>query len=272
MSIDHVAVIGLGAMGGSLALDLAAVGVHVAGYDTNADTVAEARAAGITADLWKGQGVACDVVVIAVPVRRIARVLENLAPHAKYALVTDIGSTKRSVIDAATRCGLGACFVGSHPYAGTHESGWPAARARMLNGKTVFLTRTATTSPQAFLLAEELWALTGADTHEITAEEHDTQLAWTSHLPQLAADALALALRSARVRRAQLGPGGADMTRLAGSDPDLWLDVALTNADMLDEPLGCLIEALTEIRSDLRSGNEERVLGLLRASQAWYSA
>jgi len=270
MSEADFAIVGLGAIGGSLALDLKAAGARVSGFDIDSDNVACARAAGVDAQLWhERQRLNCDVVIMAVPVRPSLALLPLLAKQPAPRLITDVGSTKRVVIAAAERSGTGERFVGSHPLAGTHESGWQAARAGMFQGRRVFVCATSRSSQAALRSTVELWESVGATTQTISAQDHDAQVAWVSHLPQLTASALALAMKSGAVMRSQLGPGGADMTRLARSNPQMWLDIAAVNADMLDEPLGCLIEALTELRVDLKNGNETGLQKLLQASAAW---
>ncbi|HEX6062848.1 MAG TPA: prephenate dehydrogenase dimerization domain-containing protein [Longimicrobiales bacterium] len=103
----------------------------------------------------------------------------------------------------------------------------------------------------------------------VDAEEHDQELALTSHLPQTLATALANALRSAAIPRQRLGPGGRDMTRLAASSPHVWSDILLTNADNLQQPIADVIAALQEIGVALAGNDRERLLSVFAAAQAW---
>ena len=272
MNSNGIAVIGLGAIGGSLMRALAAHDVALCGYDVDPACVARAQSDGFAAQLWTGRLTDdCGTVVIAAPVRPSVTILAALARSGDYALVTDVGSTKRLINVAAEQHGLGHCFAGSHPLAGTQASGWHAGRADMFEGSRVFVCPTSESSERAMSAAVSLWQGVGGVVERISANEHDTRMAWASHLPQLTASALGLALRKAGLGRAQLGPGGYDMTRLAGSDPEIWTDIAATNADLLDAPLEELIRQLREMRRYLRSGNEIAIGRAQQMAQAWYA-
>jgi len=265
MSFSSVTIVGLGAIGGSIAQDLLAQRVRVVGCDVNKASVLQAKSIGVDARTELPERIDSDVVIIATPVRSIPAVLEQLTGRTDAA-ITDVGSTKRMVMDAATEAGLEGLFVGSHPLAGTERAGWTGAQRGMFVGSTVFLCGKPGEVRQRIAL---LWQLLGARAIVVDADEHDRRMAWLSHLPQLAANALALALKSGGVNHADLGPGGRDMTRLAASDATMWLDVAATNAEALDEPLGCLIEALAELRAAIASANEPTLRELFDRSKTW---
>jgi prephenate dehydrogenase len=212
-------------------------------------------------------------VVVAVPVTAAPRVLETLAPHlARVPLVTDAGSTKRGVVAAAERLGLGTHFVGAHPMAGDHRAGWAASRRGLFEGALVYLCPTAQTRGAALAHARALWTLLGADParlETIDAAAHDRRVAWTSHLPQLAASALARALAERDIPRRELGPGGRDTTRLAGSDPAMWAAIARDNADEISRAVAELERTLAELRAAVDARDEARVRGLLAAARTW---
>src|SRR5262249_22263985 len=163
-----------------------------------------------------------DAVVIATPVDAAIDVLRTLARSNHPAtLITDVGSTKGRIVAEAESHGLSNRFVGSHPMAGDHRSGWRAARRGLCSGARVCLCATDRTPAELVGRADAFWR--GLDAHPMTidASAHDRTLAWTSHLPHLVSAALALALRDAGVKRDELGPGGRDITRLAGSSPEM---------------------------------------------------
>jgi prephenate dehydrogenase len=270
MKPESIGIIGLGAMGGSLAQALIAQGTRVVGYDTNSRNVALARAAGVDASMWERDGdVDCDAVVVATPVRAMQDVFRTLQPQAeKFRFITDLGSVKRVVVRAAEASGLGRIFVGSHPLTGTHETGWSAGRPDAFTDAVVFLCASSQADAGVSGQVSNFWQQVGAKAREMSAEEHDRLLARISHLPQLTSSALAVALEEMGVARKELGPGGTDMTRLAGSDADMWVDIAIANADMLNEPLDRAISALTKIKSNL--SNKAALLEMLRTSAAWY--
>jgi prephenate dehydrogenase len=273
--IRSVAIIGLGLIGGSLARDVAARGVRVLGWDADAEGLRAAVAEGVVhhplADELRDVDQA-DAVVLAVPVLAAAEVLRTLAPHlAGVRLITDVGSTKTSIVRAAEALGLGARFVGSHPLAGDHRSGWSASRAGLFDGARVFLCRTGTTEDDAILLASDLWTGVGGRPEVMDADEHDVRLAWTSHLPQVVSTALALTINQTGIPRGELGPGGRDVTRLAGSDPAMWADILLDNADALAPALGMMGAKLAALRHAVASGDREQLQRLLTEARGWHA-
>lgn len=272
----RAAVIGLGLMGGSLARDLAALGAEVLGHDPDPEAVRAARAAGvlrgeIPASL---EGVeAADLVVLAAPVRAALALPERLAPRLSAGcVVTDLGSTKRSIAEAAERAGLGERFVGSHPLAGDHRSGWEASRTGLFAGARVYLCPTARTAPGALGAVTDLWLRLGARPETVEAAAHDRLLAWTSHLPQLASSALAASLAGRGFPRESLGPGGRDVTRLAGSSPELWTSVCLDNAEEVEAAVGALVARLEGARAALRERDGAALERLFAEGRAWSGA
>lgn len=279
MEVEHsapirtVAVIGLGLIGGSLARDLAARGIRVLGWDKDVASFQGAFLKGVANDLLVldlDAPIAADVVVIAVPVLAAAKVLRKLAPHLDgVRLITDVGSTKASIVRAAEELGIGARFVGSHPLAGDHRSGWIASRAGLFDGARVFLTPAPSAGDDALHLAKELWTMVDARPEEMDADEHDARLAWTSHLPQAVSTALALSLHQSGIPRSELGPGGRDVTRLAGSNPDVWIDILLDNADALGSALGLMAARLAALQRAVTTGDRDDLQRLLTQARMW---
>jgi prephenate dehydrogenase len=260
MRARRVSVVGLGLMGGSLARALAARGVEVVGYDRDDDSLRAAVAEGIVHEPLDDTlaGVErSEVVVLATPVGTTAALLTKLAPRlAAPALVMDVASTKRTIIAAAEAAGLGPRYVGAHPLTGSHRSGWGASRASLFEEARVFLCPSATTTPQALRLAESFWRSLRAGVEVLDAAVHDEQMAWRSHLPQAVSTTLALTLRQANVSRSALGPGGRDVTRLAGGDPDLWTGIMGDNAPAILEALAAMEEQIRLFRERLAAGED----------------
>ncbi len=274
MDVRTAAVVGLGLIGGSVARELAARGVRVLGADRDAACVRAAVEEGVVAAAL-GDGLEgieeADLVVLAVPVAAAGEVLRDVARHAINArLVTDVGSTKRGAVAAAEAAGLGARFVGAHPLAGDHRSGWEASRVGLFDGAPVFLTPTSSTSADAMSLARGLWTAMGGRVNAMSAEEHDRALAWSSHLPQAVGTSLARALRSAGVPRDQLGPGGRDSTRLAGSSVEMWVGVALENADELSAALRAVEGEIASLRAALEAGEGRTVSRIFAEGREWF--
>jgi prephenate dehydrogenase len=264
-----VGVVGLGLIGGSMARDLHGLGVRVLGYDRDRAALEAACADGAVdgaIDSSMTGLAAADAVIVAVPVSELPAVLGTIAAATGPRLITDVGSTKRSAIAAAESVGVGERFVGSHPMAGDHHSGWTATRTGMFAGATVYLCRTRRTRSEAFTLAEELWGALGARTQIIDAETHDERLAYASHLMHAAATALTLTLEEAGVSQAELGRGGRESTRLAGGSVDMWSAIALDNADNVTRAIRSLEMQLERLRVALAENDERAVRRILSAA------
>lgn len=269
-------VIGLGLMGGSLARELTGAGWRVLGEDRDPETLRAARSAGAIADPLTPDALpSLDLLILALPVRaaaeRVTRLAEAVDPGGKLA-ITDVGSTKRSIVAAAEGSGLATRFVGSHPMAGSHESGWTAARTGLFWGRAVWVCPTGSSHPDAVAAVEALWREVGGEPQRIDSQAHDQLLARTSHLPQLTATALAAVLADAGLAPDDLGPGGRDSTRLAGSDPDMWTDIALDNRDEIAPALDAMARELAGLARDVRNGDAGAVRARLAAGRAWSGA
>jgi len=254
--IERVAIVGLGLIGGSLARALAARDVRVLGYDSQPESLDAAEGEGIVQQRMGAQldGIdTADVVVIAIPVDATLSAIVRMAPKLDgVRLVMDVASTKRSIVAAAEAAGLGPQFVGAHPLTGSHRSGWRASRATLFDDSRIFLCPTSTSTPDALQLAEAFWRGLRAGVEVLDGATHDEQMAWRSHLPHVLSTALARTLLEAGIQRSALGPGGRDMTRLAGGAPSMWTsivednDIALIAAlEAYEQQLRLLREALT---------------------------
>lgn len=273
MRLRRASVIGLGLMGGSLARALAARGVQVLGYDREQSFIDAAVEEGIVHEALDAEltGVGrADVVVLATPVDVTAELLTRLGPTlVGPSLIMDVASTKRSIVAAAEAAGLGSRYVGAHPLTGSHRSGWGASRASLFEEARVFLCPSASTTPETLRLAESFWRSLRAGVEVLDAGAHDEQMAWRSHLPQAVATALALTLREADVARSALGPGGRDMTRLAGGEPGLWTGIVGDNAPAVVEALVAMEAQLRLFRERLAAG-EDGVRESFELGRDWF--
>lgn len=271
----NAGIIGLGLIGGSLALDLTRAGWRVTGSDRDPASLRAAIDAGaVQAELGDDPG-ALDLIVIAVPVLSalpIVRRLGDRIPEEAGTVVTDVGSTKRSVIAAAVAAGLGRRFVGGHPMAGHDRSGWSAARPGLFRDVRVWLSAAPDAADAAVRRVETLWTAVGGRTRRIDAVAHDQRMALVSHLPQVAASALAAVVATAGAGRDDLGPGGRDATRLAGSDPELWSDILLDNSPEILPAITALIDRLRALQHGIEAADEGAVLGWLQAGRSWGGA
>ncbi len=272
-----LAIVGTGLIGGSLSLALKQAGAvrEVLGVGRNPARLTVARELGLIdrAVDWAEAGQA-DCILLALPVGETEAVLKQLAPHLKAgAIVTDAGSTKASVV-AAARAALGnrfADFVPGHPIAGSEQSGPAAARADLYQGKKVVLTPQADTRADALATVKALWEAAGAQVETLDADLHDRVFAAVSHLPHLAAFALVdeLAQRAdgdTFFRFAASGFG--DFTRIAGSSPEMWRDIALANREALLAELDAYLAALQTLRSAVSAEDAEALLAIFSRARA----
>jgi prephenate dehydrogenase len=263
-------------MGGSLARAVASRGARVMAYDRNAAHLEQAMEAGAVHEAL-GRDLSgmedADVVVLALPVDATCLALPMLARRApKARLLMDLASTKRSVIACAESAGVGDRFVGAHPLAGSHHSGFGAARGSLYEGARVFLCPTSCTTTAALRAAERFWSDLHAMTEALDACVHDEEMAWSSHLPHIMASALACTLDEAGIARTALGPGGRDMTRLAGSSTAMWSAIAADNAEAITAALLAYEEKLRAFREAIATRDGSGTRALLDAGRGWFEA
>jgi cyclohexadieny/prephenate dehydrogenase / 3-phosphoshikimate 1-carboxyvinyltransferase len=265
---SSLAVIGLGAIGGSLAWQSQLAGVvRVVGFSPEPAEGVQALKAGAITELADSPARAvrgAELVVLAVPPRPTLELISQLAPALESSTVlTDVCSVKIPVVKQAVAAGLGDRFAGSHPLAGTHESGFGSARPDRLRGCVVYICETGTAGghrPAASVTS--FWEeILEASPVRIDAEAHDRQLAWTSHLPQAVAYALAKTLADHGLGGVSFGSGAKDTTRLAASNPEMWLDILMYNQPAVSQALEATETHLAELRRLLAGGD---VAGLRR--------
>jgi len=275
MTLDGhtVAVLGLGLIGGSMARDLAALGVRVMGYDAIDGTLDTACAAGVVRERLDASLAAMEratIVVVAVPVSATRDILTAASTHLiRASLVMDVGSTKQSVVATAQSIGMAEQFVGSHPMAGDHRSGWSASRRGLFEGAKVYLCPASSTSNHSLALAQELWTTLGAHPELIESDVHDRRVAFTSHLPQTASAAIALALSRANVSPGDLGKGGRDVLRIAASSPEMWTAIAMDNAESIQLAVSELQTQLTRFQAAMAARDDRTLHGLFSEARDW---
>ena len=233
---------GTGLIGGSIALGLRRTdpGIEVIGFDPNAETLRGAVARGaIGAAAGPSQAaLGADLIFLAVPVDRMAEMCDELAGAVpRDAVVTDVGSAKIEVV-AHGEAAFGDRFVGGHPMAGSERHGIEAADARLFEGAWWILTPTPGTSSRSYSAVTDVVARLGAKSVAVAPEVHDALVARLSHLPQITASALVEVAATAGDRDALLGLAAAgfrDVTRIAASNPELWVAILRANrASVLD--------------------------------------
>lgn len=279
---EQLALVGTGLIGGSFALALKAAGAvrEVIGVGRNPARLTVARELGLIdrAVDWP-EAAQADCILLAMPVGETEAVLKQLTPYLKPdAIVTDAGSTKANVV-AAARAALGARFVDfvpGHPIAGSEQSGPGAARANLFQGRLVVLTPQPETRAGAIATVRALWQAAGAQVETLDAEQHDRVFAAVSHLPHLAAYALVddIAQRvDADTFFRFAASGFRDFTRIAGSAPEMWRDIALANRDALLVELDAYLDALQTLRTAVDARDGQTLLAMFararRARENW---
>ena len=213
-----------------------------------------------------------DLVILAAPVRQNIELLAELDEHVRQpAVVTDTGSTKRAVVEAARALPPKFTFIGGHPLGGSAKGGLENARSDLFKGRPWLLTPSGASGDALEKLTAFVSAL-GAQPRIIDAALHDRVLAFLSHLPQLTASALMQVVGDAvgQDGLALAGRGLADTTRLASSPAEIWRDITATNADEIGLALDELIAMLQDLRHDLPVG--DRLADVFNGAASWRRA
>ncbi|HEY9380594.1 MAG TPA: prephenate dehydrogenase/arogenate dehydrogenase family protein [Burkholderiales bacterium] len=282
--MEKVVVIGVGLIGGSFALALRNAGAvrHIVGVGRDATNLQQAIARGVIDEAEHDVAKAvrdADLIFIATPVGAMADIFARIAPVLKAtALITDGGSTKQSVIDAA-RDALGARigrFIPSHPVAGSEKSGAVAAGSTLFRDREVILTPLAENAPADVERIRALWSACGAHVVDMTPAQHDVVMAAVSHVPHFIAFAYMHAIGAGRDPIDVLthaGGGFRDFTRLASSHPRMWSDICMANRAALLTELERFEQATAELRMLLQRQDaaalEERFTNARALRDAW---
>lgn len=260
-SFRVLAVAGIGLLGGSVALAARQAGLvqRVIGIGRNPQRLRAAVSAGIIDEfrLESETGTAeWDLIVVATPVDRIVSDVLRLATSSRPGtVITDVGSVKQAVVEPLSgRLPADIEFVGAHPLAGSHQSGFEAARADLFSQRVTVVTPSAESSESAVERVVEFWRALGSRVIQMNAAEHDSALALTSHLPHVAAAALASLLQPDQ--RELAASGFRDTTRIAAGDADLWVPILLANAEPVLKQLTAFSQVLGEFSSALHSRDE----------------
>jgi prephenate dehydrogenase len=262
--IGRLSIVGVGLLGGSLALAARAGGMarEIVGVGRSRQRLEGPLRAGmldrIETDVAAGVDGA-DCVVLAAPVLTNEQLLEAVwSAVPAGALLTDVGSTKRGIVTVAERLAgrRPLAFVGSHPMAGSEKSGWEVARVDLFRGATVIVTPTDATEPSAVKSVTALWEALGARVSALDPETHDRTVAAISHLPHVAAWALVDAVeRFEPGAFAFAARGFKDTTRIAASDPSMWRDILVDNAPAIRASLEAFRAALDDLERRLVEGD-----------------
>jgi prephenate dehydrogenase len=275
-----VAVCGVGLLGGSLGMALRQRGMaaRVVGVGRDANRLALAQERGAVDDWTLSLAEGCaeaDLIVLCGPISTILDQLPQVSAAAPSgAIVTDVGSTKQSIVQRAAQLARDdVYFIGSHPMAGSEKSGVAYADENLFEGATVVLTPDLMTHDNALGAGRDLWQSVGGRIVEMLSPRHDRVVAMLSHLPHVAASALVEQARrggepDAEILRAVAGAGFRDTTRIAQGGAAMWTDILTDNAEAVVDSLDSLIDVLSEIRRDIHQGDADSVRSFLETAAA----
>jgi len=271
--IDRLAIVGVGLLGGSVAKAARAHAVarEIVGVGRDLGRLGPAVSDGAldraTTDVAEGVAGA-DLVVLGAPVL----VNETLLAHVwgaapAGAVVTDVGSTKRSIVGAADRLAAGrpeVQFVGSHPMAGSEQSGYGVARGDLFAGATVVVTPGDAGDARAVKGVSEFWAALGARVVTLDPDTHDRAVAAISHLPHVVAWALVDAVARFEPEALAIAARGfKDTTRIAAADPDMWREILLDNREAVRGSVAAFRRALDDLDALVAAGDAAALTAFL---------
>ena len=269
---ERIAVLGLGLLGGSVALATKRAGVatRTLGATRNPDVLAEASRRGVVDDVGTFEEVVeeAELVVLATPIAAMPDVLRCVAPHLREgAIVTDVGSVKGVLAESMPALlPPSVRWVGSHPMAGSHERGLAFASADLFDGAACIVTEDADAASVDRVC--EFWRALGARVLRRDAAAHDEEVAWASHVPHALAYAYALALEAAPAgTREVVGSGFRDFTRIARSSPELWGDILTANRKSIAAPLLAVGNSLSSIGEAIEAGDAAKLETLIEAAR-----
>ena len=280
MSLNKIAIIGLGLIGSSIghAAKRGKLANEVVGFDASEDVRQRASKLGFTdriAATAEEAAKDADLVILATPVGAYKSLAETIAPHLKQgAIVTDTGSVKGAVVrDIAPHMPKTVHFIPAHPIAGTEFSGPEAGFASLFDGRWTILTPLPGADEKAVTGLKTFWEGLGAQVDVMEVAHHDLVLAMTSHVPHLIAyNIVGTAHDLEQVTESEVikysASGFRDFTRIAASDPTMWRDVFLNNREAVLEVLGRFNEDLSRLQRWVRDGNGDALFDLFTQTRA----
>jgi prephenate dehydrogenase len=278
MLFNHIAIVGLGLIGGSLARVVRnkKLAQRVTAFGRNQERLQKAQELGLVDGYQTGFDSGfedVDLVVIATPVGTIVELARALAPHLKPGtIITDVGSVKAAIVAALdSQLPRGINFIGGHPIAGTENSGFETSFAELFENRICVVTPTASSDQNAFEQIQNLWTAAGSSVVSMDVDTHDKIFAAISHLPHMVAFSLVNAvvdMKDYAQNTLQYSAGGfRDFTRIAASDPIMWRDIALLNRDNLLATLDYFSRAIEEVKDAISARNGKKLEALFQRSR-----
>lgn len=269
-NIKNITVIGLGLIGGSIALSLKDLkkDLYVTGYDVIEDALSIAKYRKIIdsiASNYENAVKDADLVIIATPISNILEVVNSIKSYLKKgAIVTDVGSAKENIVYEVNKLlPADVIFIGGHPMAGSENEGVLSARPDLFKNAFYILTPTDNTNTEALLTLHTLFSRMGSKVISISPEEHDEIVSFISHLPHILSTNLVDLVNNEQIELKNLfklcAGGFRDMTRIAASNPKMWLDITFENKKEIIKAIEKYVGYLNRFKKSLASNDLEYV-------------
>ena len=262
-----VGIAGLGLIGGSLAKAYHEAGERVLAYNRSRSVLDFAMMSGAVDGELTAENISeCDILLLAMYPEAVIDYFREMAPHiGKSTVVMDCGGTKRKVCEAcfAAAREYGVTFIGGHPMAGTHNSGFKYARANLFHGAPMVMVPPDPDDVELLEHAEKLLAPAGFGKFSITtAEKHDEMIAFTSQMAHVISNAYIKSPTAGQHKGFSAG-SYKDMTRVAWLNPDMWAELFLENRDNLINEIDCFMRSMQQYRDALADGSRQELVQLL---------
>ncbi|MDF1549772.1 MAG: prephenate dehydrogenase [Bacteroidales bacterium] len=270
----NVAVIGIGLIGGSIALDLKKFPKvkKIIGVDKSQENLYKAKQLGIIDDsLPLKQAInEADLVVLATPVDTSIRLLPEILEIVDNQIVFDVGSTKENIIKCAENYPKRGRFVATHPMAGTEFSGPEAALHHLFKNKPVIICDAKSSDKDALQLIREVYEFLGMNIVEMDPKPHDLHAAYVSHISHISSFALSLTvLEKEKVEKniTDMASGGFDSTvRLAKSSPEMWTPIFIQNSGNVVDVINSYIAVLQKFKNVILANDSEKIMEMIQQS------
>ena len=269
---DTIAIVGLGLIGGSFAIDVRRLGLakRILGYDNNSENRVEISNRSLVdylAESPDAKLTEAQLVMLAVPVKAFTEVLSKIRPYlSTSAILTDTGSVKLPLLQLmGSPINTGIRFVGGHPIAGSENFGPLSAKENLFCGKRFILTPETNTDRDDVRTVCKIWESIGSIVSEMDAEDHDQIFASVSHLPHLLAYASIQAIADSSVPEglSLSGAGLKDFSRIASSSPEMWADIFLENQENLLSRMNTFKDVVAKLEDAIKRNDKEKLIELL---------
>jgi len=266
--INKITIIGVGLIGGSLALALKErnLAKAVFGYGRDQTRLEEAQKSNVIDAFSTNIKEAIDeanIIVIATPVGTFKDILHQIEPLiSSNVIITDVGSTKSDIVNIVNDVlrDNSSCFIPAHPIAGKERSGFEVSDSKLYDGKKVIITPQETNSPESIDVIDQMWKNVGADVDFMSAESHDNLLGMTSHLPHMLAFSLVNYLVDQNPNASIYAGGGfKDFSRIASGDAIMWRDICLQNKNQIMNHLKGYQSTLDDLLEAINDEDSEKL-------------